>query len=47
MGVPPLDESSMGLAPFLVEQIAQATLSVVDRGYVLETGKIVSTSTDQ
>ena len=60
-----LDETSMGLAPILVEQIfdiiknlhkagttillveqnAQAALSVADRGYVLETGKIVTTGT--
>ena len=60
-----LDESSMGLAPILVEQIfeiiqnlhnagttillveqnAQAALSVADRGYVLETGKVVTTGT--
>ena len=62
-----LDESSMGLAPILVEQIfdiikelhkagttillveqnAQAALSVADRGYVLETGKIVTSGTGQ
>ena len=29
----------------LVEQNAQAALSVADRGYVLETGKIVTTGT--
>ena len=60
-----LDESSMGLAPILVEQIfkiiqtlheagttillveqnAQAALSIADRGYVLETGKIVTSGT--
>ena len=40
-----LDEPSMGLAPILVEQNAQAALSVADRGYVLETGKIVTTGT--
>ena len=60
-----LDETSMGLAPILVEQIfeiirtlhkagttillveqnAQAALSVADRGYVLETGKIVTSGT--
>ena len=40
-----LDEPSMGLAPLLVEQNAQMALSVADRGYVLETGKIVATGT--
>ena len=60
-----LDETSMGLAPILVEQIfkiiqtlheagttillveqnAQAALSIADRGYVLETGKIVTSGT--
>ena len=35
-----LDEPSMGLAPLLVEQNAQAALSVADRAYVLETGRI-------
>ena len=40
-----LDEPSMGLAPILVEQNAQAALSVANRGYVLETGKIVTTGT--
>ena len=40
-----LDEPSMGLAPILVEQNAQAALSVADRGYVLETGKVVTTGT--
>ena len=35
-----LDEPSMGLAPILVEQNAQAALSVADRAYVLETGAI-------
>ena len=35
-----LDEPSMGLAPILVEQNAQAALSVADRAYVLETGRI-------
>ena len=40
-----LDEPSMGLAPILVEQNAQAALSVADRGYVLETGKIVTSGT--
>ena len=36
-----LDEPSMGLAPILVEQNAQAALSVADRAYVMETGRIV------
>ena len=41
-----LDEPSMGLAPILVvEQNAQAALSIADRGYVLETGKIVTSGT--
>ena len=35
-----LDEPSMGLAPILVEQNAQMALSVADRGYVLETGRV-------
>ena len=35
-----LDEPSMGLAPILVEQNAQMALSVADRAYVLETGRI-------
>ena len=34
-----------GTTIFLVEQNAQAALSVADRGYVLETGKIVTTGT--
>ena len=34
-----------GTTILLVEQNAQAALSVADRGYVLETGKIVSTGT--
>ena len=34
-----------GTTILLVEQNAQAALSVADRGYVLETGKIVTTST--
>ena len=36
-----MDEPSMGLAPILVEQNAQAALSVADRAYVMETGRIV------
>ena len=38
-----LDEPSMGLAPILVEQNAQMALSVADRGYVLETGRVTLT----
>ena len=34
-----------GTTILLVEQTAQAALSVADRGYVLETGKIVTTGT--
>ena len=34
-----------GKTILLVEQNAQAALSVADRGYVLETGKIVTTGT--
>ena len=34
-----------GMTILLVEQNAQAALSVADRGYVLETGKIVTTGT--
>ena len=34
-----------GMTVLLVEQNAQAALSVADRGYVLETGKIVTTGT--
>jgi len=34
-----------GVTILLVEQNAQAALSVADRGYVLETGKIVLTGT--
>ena len=34
-----------GTTILLVEQNAQAALSVADRGYVLETGKIVTTGT--
>ena len=40
-----LDEPSMGLAPLLVEQNAQAALAVADRGYVLETGRVVTEGT--
>ena len=36
-----------GTTILLVEQNAQMALSVADRGYVLETGKIVSTGTGQ
>ena len=36
---------STGTTILLVEQNAQAALSVADRGYVLETGKIVTTGT--
>ena len=35
----------MGTTILLVEQNAQMALSVADRGYVLETGKIVATGT--
>ena len=35
-----LDEPSMGLAPILVEQNAKMALSIADRAYVLETGRI-------
>ena len=65
--LPMLDETSMGLAPILVEQIfeiirtlhkagttillveqnAQAALSIADRGYVLETGRIITSGTGQ
>ena len=38
-----LDEPSMGLAPILVEQNARMALSIADRGYVLETGRVVLT----
>ena len=34
-----------GTTILLVEQNAQAALSVADRGYVLETGKIVTSGT--
>ena len=40
-----LDEPSMGLAPILVEQNAQMALSVADRAYVMETGKITLSGT--
>ena len=40
-----LDEPSMGLAPLLVEQNARMALSIAHRGYVLETGNIVTTGT--
>jgi len=36
---------AQGTTILLVEQNAQAALSVADRGYVLETGKIVTTGT--
>ena len=36
-----MDEPSMGLAPILVEQNANVSLSIADRGYVLSTGRIV------
>ena len=42
-----LDEPSMGLAPILVEQNAQMALSIADRAYVLETGKITLSGTGQ
>ena len=34
-----------GTTILLVEQNAQAALSIADRGYVLETGKIVTSGT--
>jgi len=42
-----LDEPSMGLAPIflLIEQNANKALAISDRGYVLETGKIVLSGT--
>ena len=36
-----------GTTILLVEQNAQMALSVADRGYVLETGKVVSTGKDE
>src|SRR6266853_679026 len=36
-----MDEPSMGLSPILVEQNASMALSLANRGYVLQTGKIV------
>ena len=55
MGRPPMLEEQIfeiiknlhkaGTTILLVEQNAQAALSVADRGYVLETGKIVTTGT--
>ena len=36
-----------GSTILLVEQNAQAALSVADRGYVLETGKVVTTGTGE
>ena len=40
-----LDEPSMGLAPILVEQNAEMALSVADRAYVMETGRITLSGT--
>jgi branched-chain amino acid transport system ATP-binding protein len=40
-----LDEPSLGLAPLLVEQNASAALAIADRGYVLETGRVVMEGT--
>ena len=52
-----LDEPSMGLAPIfikaqgttvlLIEQNANKALSIADRGYVLETGKVVLSGTGE
>ena len=39
------DLHKSGTTILLVEQNAQAALSVADRGYVLETGKVVTTGT--
>ena len=39
------DLHKAGSTILLVEQNAQAALSVADRGYVLETGKVVTTGT--
>ena len=36
-----------GTTILLVEQNAQAALSIADRGYVLETGRIVTSGTGQ
>src|SRR6266508_3841924 len=36
-----LDEPSMGLAPIVVEQNAAQALGLANRGYVIETGRIV------
>jgi branched-chain amino acid transport system ATP-binding protein len=36
-----MDEPSMGLAPIIVEQNANVSLSIADRGYVLSTGRLV------
>jgi branched-chain amino acid transport system ATP-binding protein len=41
------DLHKKGSTILLVEQNAQAALSIADRGYVLETGKIVTTGTGQ
>ena len=40
-----LDINEQGTTILLVEQNAQAALSVADRGYVMETGKIVASGT--
>ena len=40
-----LDEPSMGLAPILVEQNAEMALSIADRAYVMETGRITLSGT--
>ena len=39
------DINSKGVTILLVEQNAQAALSIADRGYVLETGRIVTSGT--
>jgi branched-chain amino acid transport system ATP-binding protein len=36
-----IDEMSLGLAPVVVEQDVHLALSGADRGYVMETGRIV------